>query len=542
MKAIRSLFAGVALSFSVAIPGSVLAAAPVVQTSHGAIAGTTEDGIDVFRGIPYAAPPVGQLRWRPPQPAAAWKGVREATAFGPACPQDIRSISADTPQSEDCLTLNVYAPAGKVADKLPVMVWIHGGSFRWGSGSQPAYDGVTFAHQGVVLVTLNYRLDRFGRFGHPALTRAQAGEGLANYGIMDQIAALQWVHDNIAAFGGNPRQVTIFGYSAGGVSVNYLMVAPSAGGLFQGAISESGGVAVDASAHLREASGRFKSLESDGLAFAASFGIADDDEAPAKLRALSVAQVLAYPQKDFSMNPVVDGKVIPDDLGRMFREGRQHPVPYIGGANSWEASLIQGFNLPMAAIMPGVTPDEARKVYGPLDDNTLKDIYFGDMLFLAPAWTLAADMTVVKIPAWLYYYSYVDDDQRGKVPGAAHGEEVSHLFRRSLRPNRTLSPHDLEVSVPLRRYWINFARTGNPNGQDVPDWKPFTRATPYTMELGEKPELLPAIFPKRMAFQQEVIRRAIERGREGSRLLGNDRGVSVSWLTDTDGYRLLPVR
>ncbi len=510
LRTISPLSLGAMLLACLGAMGPAQAAAPVVQTNRGALQGATQDGINVFRGIPYAAPPVGPLRWRPPQPAAGWTGVRDATAFGPVCPQDIRLVSADTPQSEDCLTLNVYAPANASAGSLPVMVWIHGGSFRWGSGSLPAYDGVTFAHQGVVLVTINYRLDRLGRFGHPALTRAQASEGLANYGIMDQIAALQWVRDNIAGFGGNPERVTIFGYSAGGVSVNYLMVAPSARGLFQGAISESGGVAADASRHLGRDSGRFKSLESEGLEFAASFGIANDDQAPAKLRALTVAQILAFPQKDFSMNPVVDGKVIPDDLGKMFREGRQEPVPYIAGANSWEASLIQGFDLPMAAIMPGVTPDEARKVYGPLDDKALRETYFGDMLFLAPAWTLAAGMEAAETPAWLYYYSYVDDDQRGKVPGAAHGEEVSHLFRRSLRANRMLSPHDLEVSIPLRHYWINFARTGNPNGKDVPDWKPFTREHPHTMEFGDQAQLLPAIFPKRMAFQQEVIRRAIE--------------------------------
>ncbi|MCE7901804.1 MAG: carboxylesterase family protein [Gammaproteobacteria bacterium PRO9] len=508
LVAMLVLSAGLALA-SAAMASAAMAAGPEVQTDHGRLRGTAEEGINVFRGIPYAAPPVGALRWRPPQPAANWNGVRDATAFGPVCPQTIRSVSPDTPQSEDCLTLNIYAPANASAGSLPVMVWIHGGSFRWGAGSQPAYDGVTFAKQGVVLVTINYRLDRLGRFGHPALTRTQANEGLANYGIMDQVAALRWVHDNIASFGGNPQRVTIFGYSAGGVSVNYLMVAPSARGLFQRAISESGGVAADASRHLRTGSGRFKSLESEGLEFAASFGITDDAQAPAKLRALTVKQILDYPQKDFSMNPVVDGTVIPDDLGKMFREGRQDPVPYLAGANSWEASLIQGFNLPMAAVMLGVTPDEARKVYGALDDKALKDTYFGDMLFLAPAWTLAADMQAAKTPAWLYYYSYVDDDQRGKVPGAAHGEEVSHLFRRSLRPNRTLSAHDLEVSVPLRHYWINFARTGNPNGDNVPDWKPFTRATPWTMDFGDKPELLPAIFPKRMAFQQEVIRKAI---------------------------------
>lgn len=508
MKAIQSLLAGVALLACLAMANPAQAG-PEVSTRHGRLQGSTQDGINEFRGIPYAAPPVGALRWRPPQPAANWAGVRDATAFGPICPQPVRPGAPPTPQSEDCLSLNIYAPAGAKTGSLPVMMWIHGGGFRAGAGSQPGYDGSSFARQGVVLVTINYRIDRLGRFGHPALTQAQSGEGLANYGLMDQIAALAWIRDNIAAFGGNPREVTIFGQSAGGVSVNYLMGAPAARGLFQRAISQSGGVAVDADRHLREASGRFTSLESDGLEFAASFGIANDGQAPAKLRALTVEQILAYPQKDSSMNPVVDGRIIPDDLGRIFREGRQHPVPYLAGANSWEANLIQRINLPMEAIMLGVTPDQARKVYGPLDDKTLKDTYFGDMLFLAPAWTLVADMQAAGAPAWLYYFDYVDDSQRGKVPGAGHGAEVGPLFLQPLWPGATLSQHDIEVTAPLRHYWINFARTGNPDGDNVPDWKPFTRATPWTMELGEVPKLLPAIFPERMAFHQEVIKAAI---------------------------------
>jgi para-nitrobenzyl esterase len=494
------------------------AAGPLVKTGHGVVRGTADEGINVFRGIPYAAAPVGLLRWRPPQPTSGWQGVRDATRFGPICPQDLRSAPPDMAQSEDCLNLNIYTPAtistmapttSPSGNPLPVMVWIHGGSFRWGAGSLPAYDGVSFARQGVVLVTINYRLDRLGRFGHPALSRAQPGEGLANYGLMDQVAALEWVRDNIAAFGGDPQRVTIFGFSAGGVSVNFLMAAPSARGLFHRAISESGGVSIEASRHLAEPSGRFKSLEDDGLEFAASFSIANDTQAPAKLRALSVAQILAYPQKDSSMNPVVDGRVVPDDIGRIFREGRQHPVPYIAGANSWEASLIRPFKLPMAAVLGGVSPQRARDVYGPLDDEALKETYFGDMLFLAPAWTLAADMATVKTPAWLYYYSYVDDDQRGHVPGAAHGAEVSHLFRRSLRPDATLSNHDLEVTAPLRRYWIQFARTGNPNGESVPAWSAFSRDNPATMEFGETPTLLPAIFPARMAFHQSLIEAAL---------------------------------
>jgi para-nitrobenzyl esterase len=480
------------------------AAAPVVATSSGPVRGAVEEGVEVFRGIPYAAPPVGALRWRPPQPPPAWPDVREATRFGPVCPQDLRAVSPDMAQSEDCLTLNVYAPAADRA--LPVMVWIHGGSFRWGAGSLPAYDGVTFARQGVVLVTLNYRLERLGRFGHPALTRAAAaGEGLANYGLMDQVAALRWVQENIAAFGGDPGRVTIFGYSAGGVSVNFLMATPSARGLFQRAISQSGGIDVVATRRLREKAGRFTSLEADGLEFAASVGIADDDRAAERLRALTAAQILAYPQKDSSMNPVVDGVFVPESIGQVFREGRQHPVPYLAGANSWEASLIRPFKLPMAAILAGVSVERAREVYGALGDLELQETYFGDVLFLAPAWTLAARMAAANTPAWLYYYSYVDEHERGTVPGAAHGAEVSHLFRRALRPGKTLTAADIAVSEPLRRYWIEFARSANPNVEGLPAWPPFTARQPAIMEFGERPVVRPALFAERMAFHQSLI-------------------------------------
>lgn len=482
------------------------ASAPVVATSAGTVRGTVHDDVVAFRGIPFAAPPIGPLRWRPPQPPAAWSGVRDATRFGPICPQVSRPGDPDLPQSEDCLTLNVYAPARMPPGGLPVMVWIHGGSFARGAGSLPAYDGTGFVRQGVVLVTLNYRIDRLGRFGHPALTRTQAGEGLANYGLMDQVRALGWVRDNIAAFGGDPQRVTIFGQSAGGVSVNFLMALPSSRGLFQRAIAQSGGVAIEVTQRLREPAGRFPALEKDGLEFAASFGIADDERAPERLRALDVAQILAYKHENNSTNPVVDGTFVPEDIGRVFREGRQHAVPYLTGIDSWEASLIRPLNLPPQAVLFGVPMDKVRAVYGPLDDRALTEAYFSDVLFLAPAWSLAADMAAADRPAWLYYYAYVDDARRDKVPGAAHGDEVGHLFQQPRRPDDVLSVHDLAVSAPLRRYWVNFARHGDPNGADLPRWPPFRRDAPVTMEFGEHPVLRDALFPERVAFHLELIR------------------------------------
>lgn len=241
-KMMRSWMRALAVTSVLAWSSSALA--QTVRTAAGEVAGVTADGVAAWKGIPYAAPPTGPLRWAPPQPASAWRGVREAIAAGPACPQPDRGdgggAGAPPAQSEDCLTLNVFAPAG--AKNLPVMVWIHGGAFRLGYGGAPIYDGAAFAHQGVILVTINYRLGLLGFFAHPALAAAaKPGEPLGNYGLMDQVAALRWVQENIAAFGGDPRNVTAFGESAGGSSLVYLLANPATKGLFAKAIVESGG-------------------------------------------------------------------------------------------------------------------------------------------------------------------------------------------------------------------------------------------------------------------------------------------------------------
>ncbi len=309
--------------------GSALAA-DVVRIDSGGLSGVAADDVVSFKGIPFAAPPVGDLRWRPPAPPAPWPGVRAATAYGAVCMQ---KISADNglgpgPASEDCLTLNVFTPVGKTGPALPVMVWIHGGGLVNGSGTAALYDGSALARQGVVVVTINYRLGRFGFFAHPALTAEQRGAALANYGLMDQIAALKWVRRNIARFGGDPGNVTIFGESAGGLSVNRLMMMRQARGLFHKAIVESGAG--------RERGETLARAEQAGAAFAAKLGVTAPD--PAKLRAIPADAIVAAGDLDLIKGeaPILDGVLLTENPSAAFAAGRVARVPYLIGSNSLE--------------------------------------------------------------------------------------------------------------------------------------------------------------------------------------------------------------
>jgi len=305
-----------------------------VTIKDGALKGVVAGDVVSFKGIPFAAPPVGPLRWTPPRKPSPWGGVRDASAFGASCLQS-GPYFAPGPQSEDCLTVNVFEPVAHTpGGKLPVMVWIYGGGFVGGGSNM--YPGNSFAHDGVVMVSLNYRLGRLGWFAHPGLTQEAAGGGTGDFGLMDQIAALKWVKANIASFGGDPDNVTIFGESAGGMSVNYLLISPKARGLFNKAISESG---------FGRTPGRPLAMaEKLGADFAAANGITGDDKAQvAALRALP-ADVLMKPAAGLDApdapTPIVDGALVPETVEQAFAEGKQAPVPFILGANSYEASLF----------------------------------------------------------------------------------------------------------------------------------------------------------------------------------------------------------
>ncbi len=495
MRARWLLMAVLLAAGSVAVAGG---APPPITIESGAIAGVVEGDVVVYRGIPYAAPPVGELRWRPPQPAPRWEGVRRADEFGPVCPQRQRP---DRPgvlgaTSEDCLFLNVWTQAHRDDRKLPVMVWIHGGAFIQGAGSWPFYDGAELARQGVVVVTINYRVGRLGFFAHPALT-AESPEGpLGNYGLMDQIAALKWVERNIAAFGGDPRNVTIFGESAGGSSVNYLMVSPKSEGLFARAISESGGGFNTPPDIREELPGRGQTVEQMGQAFATEHGISGED-AMARLRALPVEDVLGPAGRlDIRFGPFIDGRVVPGDPGVRFAQGKQHDVPFLVGANSWEGSLAGTFGGTAATVF-AVVGDElprVREVYakdGITDDDLLAQMLWGDASFVAPARFLAAKMSNVSAPAYLYHFSYVTSGRRGQVPGASHGSEVPYVFQ-TLDKISLLSglvnDQDVERSRLIGAYWVQFAKTGDPNGAGRPKWPAYNPDSDILLEFGDSVE------------------------------------------------------
>ena len=463
----------------------------IVRIDGGLVAGASEGGALVFRGIPFAAPPVGPLRWRPPQPAAAWRGVRQAVIYGPDCPQvpmsNIPGPGFTGPSGEDCLYLNVWAPAAHPAKPAPVMVWIYGGAFIMGAGSYPDYDGAHFAEKGVVLVTFNYRIGLFGFFAHPALT-AETPEGpLGNYGFMDQIAALQWVQRNIAAFGGDPTNVTIFGESAGGEAVNAMLVSPIAHGLFAKAITESGGGrSLPGSLSWPQLRGGPASAEARGKAWAVSVGVGGDD--PAALRALPAEVVLKGSFGPVLPAPMIDGKVVPERIEAAMADGHHAVVPFLVGSNSEEESLVQW--LPNA-------PDDLLGKLGPQGEAALQ-LYeadglgrraaaarlWGEAFMVAPARFVARGMAADEARTWLYHYAYIPKGQRGLTPGAPHSAEINLVFGNIDRVSMFgETSADRPMSQLIQDYWIAFARTGDPNGEGRPLWPAYTAGEDDLLEF-----------------------------------------------------------
>lgn len=484
-----------------AVAGPLLASpgpTPQVITTEGPVTGLEQGGIATFRGIPYADAPVGEWRWRPPRPAPAHAKTLSANAFAAVCPQsqrfspEVMGLRMD----EDCLHLNVYTPAAALrgGGKLPVMVWIHGGSFRWGAGSWPGAEPYALVYKDLVVVTINYRLGRLGLFAHPALSASMPDEPVGNYALMDQIAALRWVQANIAAFGGDPQRVTIFGQSAGGVSVTTLMATPAARGLFSGAIAQSGAARIEGDRRLRGGNGPYPSLEDDGLRMAESFGIPNDASAPARLRALAVDDLLAYSEKEVqnSMNPVLDGRLLPTDIARSFRAGRQQPVPFLTGTTDFEASLLGPYPFKLEDMTFGVDADAVRALYPGLDEGAIIKAWFQDFLFRGPARFLAGEMGRAGQPAWLYDFSYVDEARRGKVPGAAHSDDVPYAFgdlgmRRRWPSETPPTAADREMARIVTGYWVNFARHRDPNGPGLPHWPRYDRQRDRLLNLTEPP-------------------------------------------------------
>ncbi|HEV2365616.1 MAG TPA: carboxylesterase family protein [Caulobacteraceae bacterium] len=483
----KSIFIGLVLA---AVAGWAQAAPARVTIAQGALEGTVDNGVAVFKDIPYAASPVGPLRWRPPAPPPRWRGVREATTFGPACMQSKPSWAEALSVSEDCLTLNIWAPAG--ARRAPVMVWIHGGAFVWGTGASAFYDGSNFVRRGIVLVTINYRLGRFGFFAHPALTAEARGGPTADYGLMDQIAALKWVKANIAAFGGDPARVTIAGESAGAMSVNFLMAAPAARGLFVGAISESG--------FGRSPGSTLAEAERVGESFADSVGVkGDGPTAAAALRALP-AEALVKPPKGLLDParpwPVVDGRLIPQQPFEAFARHAEAKVPYLVGGNSWEAALLPQLTADPAAAMKRLGPDEAAaaSLYDAADHprRAAADI-LTDAAVIEPDRYLAERVAADGHEAFVYYFAYLPAALRARLIGVPHGGEIGYVFGNlpdkpgvfAGDPFPAATPEDRKLSAAVTDYWAAFVKNGNPDSAGGPRWPSLTPATQTVMVFGD---------------------------------------------------------
>ncbi len=483
----------VGLYFAPAVP----AAAAPVRTENGLIEGTTEDGLSVYRGIPFAAPPLGELRWRPPQPAARWEGVRIADKFGPPCIQSNPAIAKLPQPSEDCLYLNIWSPAKSPQDRLAVMVWIHGGGFSAGATAERLYHGENLAKKGVVVVTIGYRLGALGFLAHPGLSAESPRRVSGNYGLLDMIAGLQWVQRNIAAFGGDPKRVTIFGESAGGIAVSMLCASPLAKGLFHRAISQSGG----SFGPVRSGGGgpgenmqALADAERAGEAWAEKLGAKTVDE----LRKLPAEQILAASRGARGIAwPIVDGWVIPDDQFKLYQAGRFNDTPILVGYNSDEGASFGVPKTPEAYI------ESVRQRYGPFADKLIKLYPAGEGAVAKTARDLTRDTAfgwhtwvwarlqsrVGKSSAFLYYFDHHPEYPAGSPRagfGAVHGAEVPYVFQRFdiEGPNRPPSTEtDRALADLIATYWTNFAKTGDPNGAGLPPWPAFSETRPQAMHF-----------------------------------------------------------
>jgi para-nitrobenzyl esterase len=489
-KAVAALVAG--CLFTAAAPP----AGPQVKVGGGWLEGAVASGVASFKNVPYAAPPVGPLRWRAPQPTTGWRGVRSATVFGPACTQTHGASGYRGAESEDCLTLNVWTPAGHLGGRLPVMVWIHGGGFIGGSGA--SYDGTRFAQDGIVLVTINYRLGRLGFFAHPALAKTNPEGGLADFGLMDQIAALKWVKANIRAFGGDPGNVTVFGESAGGVSVDYLLISPLARGLFVKAISESNFARVPGKS--------LAQAQKQAARYGQTLGVDADDAAAAEaLRALpsrafsTPAGALTDPEIP---GPIIDNVVTAQTVSAAFAKGDQARVAFIVGGNSFEASLfsiVKAHPEAVVATLGGGDHDKVAAQFGDGDPVAAAANLITLSYVIEPDRYLARQEARVGTPAFVYYFSYVPQAMRASTLGAGHGAEVSYVFDTLPKVAIDRAPDDTRlgpthipaatgddenISRAMHAYWVAFAKTGDPGDAGGPRWPSEKAADGAVLEFG----------------------------------------------------------
>ena len=474
---------------TVAVHGQAAQSLPtIVGTQPGPVRGRGTD-VMVFKGIPYAAPPIGDRRWRPPAPPQPWTEARDATEFGPRCPQTApaRAGLAAGPASEDCLSLNVWTPAKSSDDRLPVMVWIHGGGFVAGSVTLPRLDGTNLARRGVVVVSINYRLGALGFLAHPMLSRESEHGVSGNYGLLDQIAALRWIHSNIAAFGGNPQNVTLFGSSAGASSQGFLMVSPLARGLFHRAITQSlGSTVAGPKPRLRVPYYGFPAAETYGLSMGKDI---------AALRAMSADEVLArlsnqHPETlGLTYVPIVDGYVVPDDPSVLMGTNQQSKVPLLIGHNAdeglfWASDLpktLSDYRKFVRARFPAELIDQVLARYPAATDAQVSmaaPLLDGESRIVAP--TVLTARAVSKVSeVYMYRFSRVAPSSRAAWGGAAHTSEVAYVFANT-NGETQFEEIDRTVSRAMADAWVQFAKTGNPNSAALPQW-PAYRAPGYRL-------------------------------------------------------------
>ncbi|WP_326523070.1 carboxylesterase/lipase family protein [Sphingomonas sp.] len=507
------------LAAALAIPTTAQAQkAPTVEAPAGALRGTRDGAVNVFRGIPYAAAPAGARRWQPPAPAARWDGVRDAAKFGPVCHQPAqrqRSIYSENlpAMSEDCLSLNIWAPAQ--AKGAPVFVWIHGGALVSGSGRQSMYDGAAMAKRaGMVVVTINYRLGVLGYLAHPGLSTESADKVSGNYGLLDQIAALRWVKDNAAAFGGDPANVTIAGESAGALSVMYLLAAPEARGLFARAIVQSGYMV--SAPELRGTRHGDLPAEAIGATLMGKLGAAD----VAAMRAKDAQELVeGAARAAYFPFPTVDGRHVPDQLVAIFDRGEQARVPVLAGFNSGEIRSLR-YLAPPAPASRAAYDAAVRERYGDLADAFLR-LYPGNDLaeavLLPPrdalyGWTaerLARSQTRAGVPGYLYYFDHSYPAADAFNLRGFHAAEIPYMFGNialtpEFWPRIPDTAQERRLSQAMLDYWASFARDGSPRATGAPAWQPYGAARAYMAFSGE-PRPGTRLMPGMFEFNETVV-------------------------------------
>jgi para-nitrobenzyl esterase len=515
-----------------------------VKTANGVIGGTELAGIRSFKGIPFAAPPVGHLRWRAPQLPQNWSGVRKADKFGPRAMQlpiygDMNFRSDG--MSEDCLYLNVWTPAAPGKSKLPVLVYFYGGGFIAGDGSEPRYDGESMARKGLVTVTVNYRLGLFGFFAHPDLTKESREHASGNYGLLDQHAALEWVHKNIAAFGGDPKRVTIAGESAGSTSVSAQMASPLSKNLFAGAIGESGSIiGMFPPTSLADA-------ETNGVKLAAKLGVGAMPTLAA-LRKIPAQELMQTAAKAGGMwfGPIVDGYFLPASPAQIFGAGRQIHVPLLAGVNSEESGFsavlgrdqptVENYRAALNRLYPG-NADAVFKLYPAADENEVKDVaqaLASDRFISYSTWRWA-DLAAQtgKRPTYYYLYAHPRPAMRPEMAnavsglaggvitnapaaahpqpparGAAHSAEIEYALG-NLDSNQVFAwtSEDHQISQVMQSYFANFIKSGNPNGPGLPAWPEMARHERLIIDLNPRPEVMSYLRARYEFLEQNPSRR-----------------------------------